>query len=358
MKNNKVVLILLALFATDSLAAPVELKSRIVAQTQVALEQDIIDGVWGIVGNKPNQGAHVYRNPKGGPNGEPSYLFHAKSNKVNRIEFTEAFGRFDTLDKLSAERLEKVLAIKDAYLNVDVGHYGDTVTYSWSTKFPQNLDKNSQGIVAQWHGRPDRTLIEKDGLIQYLSIDEFYTLQQQYQFRKDKKAINRRTNKVENILIDGAAGGPIAALRLGDGYLHMIVRSENARRSDSLTKVKPKATSPLGKTISKGSKQGALVWKLPVSQITKDKWMNFKVEIHYSEYSLAEDEVLTPGHIKIWLDGKMVADWQGNIGKNDILGPYFKFGIYKPGRNGIMVEHSNYQRQIARTRKSPVQHLH
>ncbi|HQL75617.1 MAG TPA: heparin lyase I family protein [Phycisphaerae bacterium] len=55
----------------------------------------------------------------------------------------------------------------------------------------------------------------------------------------------------------------------------------------------------------------------------------------------------------IWMNGKHVADWRGNIGKNDSPGPYFKFGIYKPGPGGFQVDHAACRRTIQRTRKSP-----
>ena len=50
----------------------------------------------------------------------------------------------------------------------------------------------------------------------------------------------------------------------------------------------------------------------------------------------------------------MAPSWQGNVGKNDVLEPYFKWGIYKPGEKGFRVDHAAYRRTIERTRRSPI----
>jgi hypothetical protein len=55
----------------------------------------------------------------------------------------------------------------------------------------------------------------------------------------------------------------------------------------------------------------------------------------------------------VWIDEQSVTDWNGQIGKNDIHGPYFKFGIYKPGPDGFRVDQSAYQFRVIEKSKHP-----
>ena len=272
---------------------------------------------------------------------------------MNRIEFSEVYGSAENLKGLSETEVADFLAIKDAYVNADAGRYGDTVTYEWSTRFPKKLDADSQAIIAQWHGRPDRTLVDDGKELRYLTIAEFVKLTKTYEFKKDGWGYGKATGRRSHFRVDGAAGGPIAALKVGFNHMYLLTRSDASRRSSNEVKLKPKPMHEIGHRMQEGLKEASLVWQLPLSDVPMNEWIDFKIRIRYSEYSTLADEVFSPGSVDAWMNGKQVAAWRGNIGKNDILGPYFKFGIYKPGKDGFAVDHAAYRRTIQRTRKSP-----
>jgi hypothetical protein len=136
--------------------------------------------------------------------------------------------------------------------------------------------------------------------------------------------------------------------------MFLLARSDASRRSDNDIKLKPKPSQAMGHVMKDGLKEAALVWQIPLSRVPINKWIDFKVRIHYSEYAADDDRVTASGRVTVWMNGEQVADWKGNIGKNDILGPYFKFGIYKPGPDGFKVDHAAYKRTITRTRESSI----
>lgn len=328
---------------------------RTSAQMDIAGEDDIIDNAWIAIGSGHRRGAELVVDTETPYRGKPVFRFSARDDAVNRIELSEVYGSVENLASLTKKERDAAIAIKDGYINSEVGRFGDTVTYEWSTRFPEAMTDETKGIFAQWHGRPDRTLIQDEKGTRVLSAPEFLRLQESIEFREDGWGYNRETGERTSLRVDCAAGGPIGAFKVGMGHIYLLARSEAARRSDSSVKLRPKPTHDIGHSISQGSKEAALVWKLPLSRVPIDEWMDCKVRIHYSEYAADADRVTGPGRVTVWMNGKQVADWKGNIGKNDILGPYFKFGIYKPGPDGFKVDHSGYKRTIERTRKGPAQ---
>jgi hypothetical protein len=46
------------------------------------------------------------------------------------------------------------------------------------------------------------------------------------------------------------------------------------------------------------------------------------------------------------MNEKKVAHWKGDVGKNDEKGPYFKYGIYKPGTDGFKVDCAGFAQQV------------
>lgn len=155
-----------------------------------------------------------------------------------------------------------------------------------------------------------------------------------------------KTKTPNGWLVDGSAGGPIAAFHFRRDYMYLIVRSEANRQSDPSFKVKPKPGKHLNKTIGRDGKTGAIAFEMPAKKVPINEWIQFKARIKYSKYSTIEDKVLETGGLELWMNGKKVADWKGDIGKNDELGPYFKFGIYKPGKDGFKVDCNGFKQEI------------
>ena len=346
-------LAVLGLACSGGRAEVKSLPFRTSAQRDVAPPQEIVDGRWIVIGNGEKAGGRVLRDTDHLHKDRPVYRFHAADDTVNRIEFSEVYGSRENLKGLAEKDLADLLAIKDAYARAEVGRYGDTVTYEWSTRFPQRMDANSRAIFAQWHGRPDRTLVHDGKTLRHWTVAEFLQLIETVEFRDDGWGYDRATEKRSSFRVDSAAGGPIGAFKIGQGHLYLLARSDASRRSSNEVKLKPKPTHEIGNRLRKGAKEASLVWKLPLSDVPVNEWIEFKVRIRYSEYAPNADEALSPGAVTVWMDGKQVAAWKGNVGKNDILGPYFKWGIYKPGPAGFRVDHAAYRRTIQRTRKSP-----
>ncbi len=320
---------------------------------KVAGDDEIVDAAWIVIGNSEHRGGHLAREARVLCKGGPVYRFRAEDESVNRIELSELFGSAERLKGVSPAMVERLTAITAADILVDLGRYGDTVTYEWSTRFPRRMGPQSLGIFAQWHGRPDRTLVDDGKTVRMLSLAEFEDLSRTVEFREDGWGYERKSGVKTAYRRDAAAGGPIGEFRVGFDHLYLMVRSDASRRSSPDVKLKIRPSRQVGDCTRDGPKEIALVWKTPLADVPVDRWIDFKVRIHFSEYAPDADKVTSPGAVTVWMNGKQVADWRGNVGKNDSLGPYFKFGIYKPGPGGFQVDHAAYRRTIQRTRKSP-----
>ncbi len=336
--------------ARDS-AAPLTCRSS--ERGKIAGDEEIIDAAWIVIGNSEHRGGHLAREVRVLCKGSPVYRFRAEDESVNRIELSELFGSAERLKGVSPAMVERLAAIMAADILVDLGRYGDTVTYEWSTRFPRRMGPQSLGIFAQWHGRPDRTLVDDGKTVRMLSLAEFEDLSKTVEFREDGWGYERESGVKTAYRRDASAGGPIGEFRVGFDHLYLMVRSDASRRSSPDVKLKIRPSRQVGDCIRDGPKEIALVWKTPLAEVPVDQWIDFKVRIHFSEYAPDADKVTSPGAVTVWMNGKQVADWRGNVGKNDSLGPYFKFGIYKPGPGGFQVDHAAYRRTIHRTRKSP-----
>jgi len=320
-----------------------EVKVRTSAQKDVATANDIIDNTFIVIGGK----APIAQVDREEVDGKPVYKFQA-TGKANRIEFSTCFGAEENLKGISDKEIELLKKVKSAYEYSDQGKYGETITYQWKARFPEKLQKNTGGIFAQWHGRPDRTLVQSpDGELNHISKEKFVNMLDTMSFKKNVGYSNK-TKKPNGWLVDNSAGGPIGAFHFRNGMMYLMVRSEASRISDPTFKVKPKPGQHLNKVIGRKGKTGSIVFERPASQIPINEWIEFKVKIKYSEYSQTEDKVLSSGFVQVWMNDKQVADWKGDIGKNDLHGPYFKFGIYKPGKDGFKVDCKDYVQTIER----------
>lgn len=93
-------------------------------------------------------------------------------------------------------------------------------------------------------------------------------------------------------------------------------------RSNNRVRIKPKpgGIRPYQKL---GNKSSGVAYELPISEVPINQWIHFTVEIKYSSYDMESNKALTSGHVKVWMNGKQIADWKGDVGKNDEKGPYF-----------------------------------
>ncbi|MCG8306895.1 MAG: polysaccharide lyase [Cytophagales bacterium] len=323
--------------------AAVELTSRLSAQKNVATAEDIVDDRFIIVGDRSPNGIVTREETDDGP----VYHFSA-TGEANRIEFTTCFGSEENLKGISNEEIELFKKIKSAYEFDDEGKYGETVTYEWSALFPEKMEEGKGGIFAQWHGRPDRTLVkDPEGNLMHLPKEQFVGMLDTMHFNKNI-GISNKTNKPNGWWVEQSAGGPIAAFHFQSDYMYLLVRSEANRMSDPTFKVKPKPGRHLNKLVGRDGKYGTIVFEKPSSEVPVNEWIDFKVKIKYTKYSTTEDKVLESGRVQVWMNDEKVADWNGDVGKNDLHGPYFKFGIYKPREKGFKVDCRGFDQKIER----------
>lgn len=318
-----------------------EFTARASAQKDLGTAENTVDGEWMIVGTNAPKTKFTREANSGGP------IYHFEANgDANRIELTECYGDENNLEGVSQEERDKLALIKSMYEYDNEGDYGDTVTYEWSARFPEEITEEKGSIFAQWHGRPDRTLVKSpEGNMEYLSIDDFASMLDTMYF-DNHTGYSKLTNEQNGWLVDGSAGGPIAAFHLKEDYMYLIARSDANRMSNNTFKTKPKPGEHLNVVIGEDGKYGTIVFEKPTSEVPINEWINFKVQIKYCKYSQEADEVLEPGYVMVWMNGELVGYHQGLVGKNDIHGPYFKFGIYKPQPNGFKVDCKDYKQTI------------
>ena len=321
-------------------------------QREVLAEERIIDGQFGLVGSSDkateNRSFHLAKDEDGS-----NILKFKFTGTGNRIEVTENYATQQLVDQLGvgAEELADLATITDVYGLQSVGDYGDTISYSWKTLFPEEMNENHRGIIAQWHGRPDRTMVRSpEGEITVLSLDAFKALSKKAQWKSFKdneggiRGLDPETGEDTGWRVEGSAGGPIGTISVADGHLCATFKNDSGALS---TNKRPKMKASVARPKNSDALRSIeMVHKRPLSEVPLNQWIDFKVVIQYTQYNWPEDGVKVPGAVKYYINGELVADWKGNIGKNDYLGPYFKMGIYKPGDDGLEVWHKNYKREI------------
>lgn len=72
-------------------------------------------------------------------------------------------------------------------------------------------------------------------------------------------------------------------------------------------------------------------------KIEQGKWNQFTFE---TKWSFKSD-----GYVKVWLNQKQVADYQGPVGYDDERGPIFKFGMYRDDNHKTYVSYFNQCRE-------------
>jgi heparin lyase len=320
-----------------------EITHRHSPQTEIATPDMVVDGVFVPVGSSTKK-TKLIRDNVNTRDGDVVYRFEANAD-ANRIELAECFGTPNNLDGVKPMRLERLKTIKDIYLRSNNGDYGDLIEYSWWTRFPEPLTNESAGIFAQWHGRPDRTLLrDSEGGLHLLTVAQMAQFMNRYTFDPDThEAVSKATGKATGWKVDGSAGGPIGAFKIGDGFMYLLVRNNPTFFSDNTVKVKPRPGKGLPNEEIADDKSAAMVFEQPISEVPIGQWIHFKVLIRYSQYDPNSRVPMAPGTVEVWIDERQVASWHGQIGKNDRDGPYFKFGIYKPGPDGFKVDQSGYE---------------
>lgn len=321
---------------------------RLSEQKSVVTPGQILDKQFIPIGDQEPEGV-IIEDRKNTYKGHTVYRFEATA-KVNRIELSTAFGSTENLKGYTPQQVKELTSIYDGYINSDHGDYGDKVIYDWYTRFPKALTEKSGGIITQIHGRPDRTLVTgPDGRQMKLTISQMAAMMDTVYFEQ-QVGYSKATKKPNGWTTDAAAGGPITEMNIRPPYFYMMVRSSAERLSDPVTRTRPvPGRVKAGEVIGTNGKTGFLAFSMPSNDIPINEWIHFRMEVRYTKYNPDGDGVLKTGALKLTMNDKVLCDYKDvNIGKNDRLGPYFKLGIYKPGADGLTVEHSGFTETIVK----------
>ncbi len=326
----------------------VEIKQRYNIQTGIRAGDQLIDNMLPV--GSQGEGYQIYKDLHNLYKGKPSYRFTMQDNQKTRVELSALFVTDKDIAALSPKQVEELINAKSLY------HYGqgkstrngDTWVYKYGLLLPKETNSQSQGIISQWHGIPDRTsVLSPDGKITNYSLSEFNSsiLTKMY-FKKDK-GIDIGTGKANGYFVD-QGGYPPVALKIADGYLYVSIRSDSKRISDKTDRVNLKPADSGPKQSRKQSKTVSIPYTFPLAEIPKEQWLDLKWEITWSEFYPGNEnnhkgEKATEGTVKLWIDNKQVLNWQGIVGNNDYYPPYFKYGIYKAGEHGLTIQLAGFE---------------
>jgi len=329
-----------------------EITNRFNVQTEVVNSEQIIDDKMIPVGSIGG-GYHVFRDYENTYKGKPSYLFVMKDDMKNRVEFSALFTIDKDISHLSSSQQSDNVKAKSLY------HYGKgkvsksrkTWIYSYGIWLPSSLNEESKGIISQWHGIPDRTtILTPAGKIIEYSLGDFNSEVLSEMYFKSGYGYNI-DNKRENGFIVDQGGYPPVALKVGNGYLFLSVRSDTNRVTNKKDRVnlRPPLTGP--KASNLGTKTISIPYIKLLSELPKDQWIDMRWEVTWSDMenqrddNILENDVPNSGSIKLWMDNTKVLDWNGSLGSNDKYGTYFKYGIYKPGKSGIEIRLAGFNQE-------------
>lgn len=86
---------------------------------------------------------------------------HAKGETKGRAEFSYCYATSDDFRGLPADVYQKAQITKTVYHHgKGACPQGSSRDYEFSVYIPSSLDSNVSTIFAQWHGMPDRTLVQ------------------------------------------------------------------------------------------------------------------------------------------------------------------------------------------------------
>jgi hypothetical protein len=106
-------------------------------------------------------------------------------------------------------------------------------------------------------------------------------------------------------------------------------------------------TSRTSKQKIQNNNRGPSTTHFTLNDFPRNEWLDFVVEVIWSHTD--------NGSLKTWLNGDQIIRYNGPIGYNDDLGPYFKFGLYKHSGNiPLVVFHDEYRRGGSYEKVDPV----
>lgn len=364
--KNKLIL-LFPVFAVGSLFSQnrLPIMERVNIQSDSAKVNQIVDGKWVCVGIKKDYAIQYDYDLMF--EGRPSYRFelkkedntlsgYAKGETKGRAEMSYCYAVSSDFDSEAPDTYSNASRMKTVYHHgKGFCKQGSAMRYRFSVYVPENIDDDVSTIFAQWHGMPSRTLVSNpSGEVILLSDDEFLKMEEHMIFKKnvayDKieakdgngKTVYRRSKEPNGWLVE-QGGYPPMAFGFSDGYFYIKANSDAGWLTDKDVRcnVSP-AKCDVMEPRRKGFKACTIAYKIPIGDFPKCCWVTFDIFVKWSEYRHGYNEMLSPGMLDVYMgyNGKkhhIVDNKTIEIGRNDMEGYYFKFGIYRVGNSDIPV---------------------
>ena len=340
----------------------VPLTERVNVQADSARVNQIIDDCWVAVGTKKPHA--IQRDFTRMFNGKPSYRFelkeddntlsgYAKGETKGRAEFSYCYATSDDFKGLPADVYQKAQITKTVYHHgKGICPQGASRDYEFAVYIPSSLGSDVSTIFAQWHGMPDRTLVQTpQGEVKKLTIDEFVELEKTTIFKKNEghekvAKLDKQGNPVKDkqgnpVYQAGKANGwlveqggyPPLAFGFSGGWFYIKANSDRKwlTDKDDRCNANPEKT-PIMKPVTSDYKASTIAYKMPYADFPKDCWITFRIHIDWTIYGKEAETIVKPGMLDVQMDyqekGKKVSkhivdNEKIMIGRNDDDGYYF-----------------------------------
>lgn len=361
---------------TKGAGALVPLTERVNVQADSARINQIIDGRWVAVGTKKRHA--IRRDFTRLFDGKPSYRFelreddntlegYARGETKGRAEFSYCYATAADFAALPADAYPKAQATKTVYHHgKGICPQGASRDYEFSVYIPSALDASVCTIFAQWHGMPDRTLVQTpEGEVKKISVDEFVELDKTTIFKKDtgyekvarldkqgRPVTDKNGNPIykagkKNGWLVEQGGYPPLAFGFSGGWFYIKANSDRRWLTDKTDRcnANPEKT-PVMKPVTSRYKASTIAYKMPFADFPKDCWVTFRIHIDWTVYGKEAETIVKLGKLDVrmaYADKKktvekhIVDNEEILIGRNDDDGYYFKFGIYRVGNSTVPV---------------------
>lgn len=320
MKKNIFAICVVAVGCTALTAQPqdtqtlVPLTERVNVQADSARVNQIIDDCWVAVGTKKPHA--IQRDFTRMFNGKPSYRFelkeddntlsgYAKGETKGRAEFSYCYATSDDFKGLPADVYQKAQITKTVYHHgKGICPQGASRDYEFSVYIPSSLGSDVSTIFAQWHGMPDRTLVQTpQGEVKKLTIDEFVELEKTTIFKKNEgyekvAKLDKQGNPVKDkqgnpVYQAGKANGwlveqggyPPLAFGFSGGWFYIKANSDRKwlTDKDDRCNANPEKT-PIMKPVTSDYKASTIAYKMSYADFPKDCWITFRIHIDWTVY--------------------------------------------------------------------------
>ena len=341
--------------------------ARVKIQSETASPESVADGRFVAVGRPVDYA--LARDADVPFEGAPSYRFELRrgdntidGGRKGRIELSYCYATAEDFPEGTDGDAFRALSRIGAVYHRGKGiiPQGCVSRHRFAVRFPKTTEKDASFIFAQIHGMPERTLVtDPAGTTRNLSERDFLALLDSVIFDKGvgyaKEIRGGRARKGEpNGWFVESGGFPPLAFGVSDGFLYVKCNSDRRRRTDLRDRTNTNVLrSEVMSPASSEFKTSMLVFKERFDAVPRETWITFDFTVEWSRYD-RERETVEPGRISVTMsaDGaarRVVDDVPVFIGRNDELGYYFKFGIYRPsGDVPVTLHAAGYAQEILR----------